>query len=110
MINIIGLGYIGLPTALMFAANGAKVVGVDYNRDLIESLHAEKLTFKENGLNELFISALENGIEFTTEYTKSDTYIVTVPTPYIKESKKIDPSYVISAINNILDVFIWINS
>ncbi|HBB28700.1 MAG TPA: nucleotide sugar dehydrogenase [Clostridiales bacterium] len=104
MINIIGLGYIGLPTALMFAANGAKVVGVDYNRDLIESLHAEKLTFKENGLNELFISALENGIEFTTEYTKSDTYIVTVPTPYIKESKKIDPSYVISAINNILDV------
>lgn len=104
MINVIGLGYIGLPTALMFATSGVKVVGVDYNKDLVASLQAGKLTFEEDGLDELFASALANGIEFTTKYTKSDTYIVAVPTPYVKESKKVDPCYVISAVNSVLDV------
>lgn len=103
-INIIGLGYIGLPTALMFATSGVKVVGVDYNKNLVASLQAGKLTFEEEGLDELFASALANGIEFSTEYVKSDTYIVAVPTPYVKESKKIDPCYVISAVNSVLDV------
>ena len=41
MINIIGLGYIGLPTALMFASHGCEVVGTDYNPQLIATLNAE---------------------------------------------------------------------
>jgi UDP-N-acetyl-D-mannosaminuronic acid dehydrogenase len=104
MINIIGLGYIGLPTALMFAKSGLKVVGTDYNLDLVNSLTGGKLTFEEKGLEELFQDALENGIEFSTEYQKTHTYILAVPTPYIKESKKLDPKYVISALNSVLDV------
>ncbi|ETI69190.1 nucleotide sugar dehydrogenase [Neobacillus vireti] len=104
MINIIGLGYIGLPTALMFAKSGIKVVGTDYNTKLVSSLTEGKLTFEEEGLEELFKEALSNGIEFSTEYQKTHTYIVAVPTPYIKESKKLDPKYVISAVNSILDV------
>lgn len=104
MINIIGLGYIGLPTALMFAKSGVKVVGTDYNKNLVDSLSEGKLTFEEKGLEELFKEALSSGIEFTTEYQKTLTYILAVPTPYIKESKKLDPKYVISAVNNVLDV------
>ena len=103
-INVIGLGYIGLPTALMFAKNGVKIIGTDINEKLISSLKEGKLTFEEKGLDELFSAALKNGIEFTTEYQKTDTYIIAVPTPYIKESKKLDPRYVISAINSVLDV------
>lgn len=62
------------------------------------------MTFEEEGLNDLLASALLKGIEFTNEYVKANTYIVAVPTPYVKESKKIDLKYVISAINSILDV------
>jgi UDP-N-acetyl-D-mannosaminuronic acid dehydrogenase len=104
MINIVGLGYIGLPTALMFAKSGIKVIGTDYNKELIDSLNEGKLTFEEDGLIELFKQALSNEIEFSTEYHKTHTYIIAVPTPYIKESKKLDPKYVISAVNSILDV------
>ena len=82
MINVIGLGYIGLPTALMFSKSGVEVVGTDLNLELVESLSRGKLTFEEIGLEELFKGALEKGIKFTTEYQKTDTYIVAVPTPY----------------------------
>lgn len=102
-INVIGLGYIGLPTALMFAKSGVKVIGTDYNAELIESLSQGKLTFSEEGLEEVFTEAVSNGIEFTTQYQKTDTYIVAVPTPYMKDSKKLDPSYLISAIHSVLD-------
>lgn len=104
MINIIGLGYIGLPTALMFAKSGVQVVGTDLNEKLIESLSKCKLTFEEEGLEELLKDAMEKGIKFTTEYQKTDTYIIAVPTPYINSSKKLDPKYVISAVNTVLDV------
>ncbi|REJ08767.1 nucleotide sugar dehydrogenase [Halobacillus trueperi] len=104
MINIIGLGYIGLPTALMFAKSGEVVVGTDYNTDLVNSLEKGILPFEEEGLEELHQKALNNGITFSTEYQKTHTYILAVPTPYIKESKKLDPKYVISALNSVLDV------
>ena len=103
-INVIGMGYIGLPTALMFAKSGISVVGTDYNKDLVNSLNNGKLTFEEKGLEELFQNASLNGIEFTTEYQKTNIYILAVPTPYIKESKKLDPWYVISAVNSVLEV------
>ncbi|PKR77809.1 nucleotide sugar dehydrogenase [Halalkalibacillus sediminis] len=104
MINIVGLGYIGLPTALMFAKSGIKVIGTDYNANLVDTLNDGKLTFEENGLEELFQEARSKGIEFSTKYQKTHTYILAVPTPYIKNSKKLDPKYVISAISSVLDV------
>lgn len=104
MINVIGLGYIGLPTALMLASHGQEVIGTDYNRELVSTLNAGKTTFKEEGLDELFQKALEDGIKFTTEYQVTDTYIISVPTPYDAFSKKIDPSYVISAVNEVMNV------
>ena len=98
MINVIGLGYIGLPTALMMASHGVKVIGTDYNKELVATLNAGKTTFKEDGLDELFQDALKAGIKFTTEYQKTDMYIVSVPTPYDKFSKKVDACYVVAAV------------
>lgn len=104
MINIIGLGYIGLPTALMFAKHGVKVIGTDYNTQLVNSLRKGELTFEEKGLEELFQAAIDGGIEFSTEYQESDMYIVAVPTPYMKDTKKLDQKYLISAVTGVLEV------
>lgn len=104
MINVIGLGYIGLPTALMLASHGVEVIGTDYNKELVNTLNAGHTTFKEDGLDELFKAALKAGIKFTTEYQKTDTYIVSVPTPYDKFSKKVDACYVVAAVKDVLKV------
>ncbi len=104
MVNVIGLGYIGLPTALMMASHGVDVVGTDYNPELVATLNAGKTTFKEKGLDELFTDAVKGGIRFTTEYQVTDTYIVSVPTPYDKFSKKVDACYVVAAVKNVMEV------
>ena len=104
MINVVGLGYIGLPTALMLASHGVEVVGTDYNKELVDTLNAGKTTFKEEGLDELFFNAARLGIRFTTEYQVTDTYIISVPTPYDKKSKKVDASYVNAAVSDVLNV------
>ena len=104
MINVIGLGYIGLPTALMFAAHGNEVVGTDYNAAIVEKLQAGELSFEEKGLPELFQSAVASGIQFTTAYQTTDLYIVAVPTPYEKASKRIDPRYVVGAVQDVMQV------
>ncbi len=104
MINIIGLGYIGLPTALMFASHGVEVVGTDYNKQLVDTLNAGHTTFEEKGLDELFDSAVKSGITFSTEYQKTDVYIVAVPTPYDKETKRIDAAYVVAAVKEVMRV------
>lgn len=104
MINVIGLGYIGLPTALMMASHGVEVVGTDYNKELVATLNAGHTTFKEKGLDELFRAAVDAGIKFTTEYQHTDTYIVSVPTPYDKFSKKVDACYVVAAVRDVMRV------
>lgn len=104
MVNVIGLGYIGLPTALMLAAHGVEVVGTDYNEELVATLNNGKTTFKEEGLDELFFEAVNKGIRFTSDYQVTDTYIVSVPTPYDKFSKKVDACYVVSAVKTIMSI------
>lgn len=104
MINVIGLGYIGLPTALMMASHGIEIVGTDYNKDLVDTLNRGEVTFREKGLKELFDKAVKGKIKFTTEYQVTDTYIVSVPTPYDKFSKKIDACYVNAAVKEIMKV------
>ena len=104
MVNVIGLGYIGLPTALMMASHGVEVIGTDYNKELVATLNAGKTTFKEKGLDELFQNALAAGVKFTTEYQVTDTYIVSVPTPYDKFSKKVDACYVAEAVKDVMRV------
>ena len=68
LVNVIGLGYIGLPTAMMMAAHGVDVVGTDFNKTLVDQLRNGHMTFEERGIDELFKTACQKGIKFTTEY------------------------------------------
>lgn len=88
----------------MLASHGVKVVGTDYNEALVHKLQQGQTTFREDGLESLFASAVEAGIRFSTQYQETDTYIVSVPTPYDEKSKKIDPCYVITAVKEILRI------
>lgn len=104
MVNVIGLGYIGLPTALMMASHWVEVVGTDNKKEIVDELNAGKTTFKEKGLDELFQQALDAGVKFSTEYQVADTYIVSVPTPYDKRFKTVDASYVVEGVKDALKV------
>ena len=101
---VVGLGYIGLPTAMMLAAHGVKVIGVDYNKDLISTLNHGHVTFSEQGLEDLYQKALSGGILFNCDYVDADMYIIAVPTPYDKFSKKIDATFVVNAVKCVLGV------
>ena len=101
---VVGLGYIGLPTALMMASHDVDVIGVDYSKSLVEILLQGKTTFEEEGLEELYQSAQEKGIKFSSEYIPADMYIIAVPTPYDKINKKIDPKYVVGAVEAVMSV------
>lgn len=103
-VNVIGLGYIGLPTAMMMASHDVQVVGTDFNKELVDTLNSGRMTFQEEGIDELFQQACDKGITFTTEYQNAAIYIVSVPTPYNKFTKRIDPSYIIKAVNTVLEV------
>lgn len=102
MINVIGLGYIGLPTALILASKRCEVIGTDSNKDLVRKLNKGQITFEEKGLDIFFEAAVAGNIKFTTECVEADAYIVAVPTPYDKKNKKINPSYVIQAAKSVL--------
>ncbi len=103
LVNVIGMGYIGLPTALMMASHGVNVIGTDYNKKLVDQLQTTGKVFEEKGLSELFDEARRKGIRFSDRYQKAEIYIVSVPTPYLKKSRKIDPKYVIAACRSVLE-------
>lgn len=103
-VSVIGMGYIGLPTAMMFASQGVPIVGTDCNAEKIRSLQEGNLPFDEDGMAELFEKALAHGIRFSEKYEIADVYIIAVPTPYDKETKKIDPSMVVSAFRSVLEI------
>jgi UDP-N-acetyl-D-mannosaminuronic acid dehydrogenase len=99
-ICVIGLGYIGLPTACLFANAGYEVIGVDVNRETIGKLNQEKLPFEEKGLEEIFEKALPN-MRFKTRPEAADVFLIAVPTPLDKEAKMADLRYVREAAKSI---------
>ena len=102
-ICVIGQGYIGLPTAALFAKSGCNVVGVDVVKDVIDNLNEGKIHIEEPELGELIEIAIKNGqYKASLEPEKADAFIITVPTPYIAENYSCDLSYVIDACNEIL--------
>lgn len=104
MVNVIGLGYIGLPTALMLASHGVEVIGTDIDQERVASLRAGNLTFQEDGLGALYQAASANGIVFTTEYPAAEMHIIAVPTPFEEDSKKVKADYIIEAVKKVLPV------
>lgn len=101
-ICVIGLGYIGLPTAVLFSLYGHNVVGVDINRETVDKLNNGKIITKEPNLDNLVNYAVNQGnLVASNTPRESDVFIISVPTP-IKEDKSADMKYVISAVESIL--------
>lgn len=75
-----------------------------HNKELVATLNAGKTTFKEDGLAELFQDAVKSGIKFSNDYQVADIYIISVPTPYDKFSKKVDACYVVDAVKSVMKV------
>ncbi len=85
-ICVLGLGYIGLPTATMFAAHGIEVHGVDINPRVVESLQAGKIHIHEPGLQSLFEEAIKSGrLTVSSQPVEADAFIIAVPTPFQHE-------------------------
>lgn len=82
-ICVIGLGYIGLPTAATFAAHGATTLGVDINPDIIQTLNNGEIHIHEPGLREAVTQAVRSG-KFTAaaQPQEADAFIIAVPTPF----------------------------
>ncbi|MFW0111562.1 UDP-N-acetyl-D-mannosamine dehydrogenase [Rothia sp. CCM 9416] len=100
-IAFIGLGYIGLPTAVVLAQSGARVIGVDINPATVESISKGRVTIVEPGLDQALTSALASGnLTVTTQVPPADTYIIAVPTPFT-EQKDGDLSYIMAAASSI---------
>ena len=94
---IMGLGYIGLPTACMFASNGIRVTGVDVNEHIVQTLNQGKIHIQEPGLDPVVQAALLSGLLTVKSYPEpADAFIITVPTPFY-DNKKADMRAVTSA-------------
>jgi UDP-N-acetyl-D-mannosaminuronic acid dehydrogenase len=103
-ICILGLGYIGLPTACMFANQGIHVVGVDINIDVLEQLSRGKIHIHEPGLAEFFQENVVKGtITFNHKPEPADAFIIAVPTPFYGD-KKADLTAVKAAAESIVPV------
>ena len=97
-ICILGLGYIGLPTAALFATHGHEVVGIDINKNIVETVNKGIAPFDEHGLPELLEKATRSkNLIAKTEVEEGDVFIIAVPTPLDKEMKIADLKYVRSA-------------
>lgn len=96
-ISLVGLGYIGLPTAAMFASRGKYVVGVDVNASLVNAINKVTLHTPESGLLEILSFVINGGaLHAVTQPEPADAFIIAVPTP-LTENNKPDISYVQNA-------------
>lgn len=102
-ITVIGLGYIGMPTAAMFAKAGMDVVGYDVNDKVINALNRGEIIITEPGLDDLVKEVVDAGkLRGVTKLEESDAFIICVPTP-IKEDKTADMTYVKNAAELVVE-------
>lgn len=103
-LSVTGLGYIGLPTALLFASKGIEVTGVDVNEAVVEKLNNKELHIEENGLQQLLEQTVDsNNFKASTAVEQSDYYIIAVPTPHLQDNS-CDVSYLKDAIMKLKNV------
>ena len=83
-ISILGLGYIGLPTAAMFASKGKKVIGVDVNQDTVDTINAGKIPIVEPGLDVMVKKVVDQGfLKAVISPEPADAFLIAVPTPFL---------------------------
>jgi UDP-N-acetyl-D-mannosaminuronic acid dehydrogenase len=103
-VSMIGLGYIGLPTAAMFAARRVQVIGVDINQHAVDTINQGRIHIVEPELDMIVHSAVTQGfLRATTRPEASDAFLIAVPTPF-KENHEPDVSYVKAAAESIAPV------
>ena len=94
IISVIGLGYIGLPTAAILASSKVSVIGVDVNEKVVDTINKGEIHIIEPELDALVHSAVQNGnLRATTQPEKSDVFMLAVPTPF-RANHKPDLSYI----------------
>ena len=99
---IIGLGYIGLPTAALIASKGVQVHGVDINPEVVNTINKGQIHIVEPELDKAVESAVKNGfLKADTKAVEANTYIIVVPTPF-KENHEPDISFIEAATNGII--------
>ncbi len=104
-ISVIGLGYIGLPTAAMFAINGVSVVGVDVNQDVVDIINKGKIHIAEPGLDKAVFEAINlKNLRATSSAEPADAFLIAVPTPFEGKNNQPDLSFIKSAIKLIAPV------
>lgn len=92
-ISVIGLGYIGLPTAAMFASRKKKVIGVDVNKHAVDTINQGKIHIVEPELDMIVHAAVSNGyLKATTVPEPADAFLIAVPTPFLPVSEGGIPS------------------
>jgi UDP-N-acetyl-D-mannosaminuronic acid dehydrogenase len=102
-ICVIGLGYIGMPTACMLANCGYEVIGVDINDDIVNLLNSGEVHINEEGLKKLFHKVVgKKSIKISKNVEEADVFIIAVPTP-LNEENKADLSYIINATYGVKD-------
>ena len=103
-ISVIGLGYIGLPTAAMFASRKVNVIGVDVDQQAVDTINEGKIHIVEPDLDMLVSAAVTAGyLKATTEPEPADAFLVAVPTPF-KDNHEPDLSYIEAATKSIAPV------
>ena len=101
-ICIMGLGYIGLPTAALSSSKGFNVIGVDINQKVVDTINKGEVHIIEPGLSELVKKVVENGnLQATCTPVISDVYLIVVPTPF-KGNHEPDISFVEAATKAVL--------
>lgn len=97
-----GLGYIGLPTAIIAAKHGVEVIGVDVNSAVVDTTNSGRLHIVENGLEELLQEVIASGhFKAYTQPQEADAYFIVVPTPF-KGDHEPDISFVEAATKMVL--------
>ncbi|KAA5927250.1 UDP-N-acetyl-D-mannosamine dehydrogenase [Pantoea sp. Bo_2] len=103
-ISVIGLGYIGLPTAAVFASKGKKVVGVDINARAVETINRGAIHIVEPDLDHVVHAAVARGdLRATTQPEAADAFLIAVPTPF-KDDHQPDLRFVKAAAESIAPV------
>jgi len=103
-VSVLGLGYIGLPTAVMLAAKGIDVLGVDIDPGIVKKVNQGEIHFYEPNLSDMLATVSSSGrLTCTTEASEADVFLIAVPTP-IGADRKADLSAVSSVVDTLIPV------
>ena len=100
---VVGLGYIGLPTAAVIARAGMNVLGVDVSRDVVDTINRGEIHIEEVDLDGLVQAVVARGtLSASTQMPEADVYVIAVPTPFVKDGEHTpDTAYVMAAADAI---------